>query len=324
MTNFRLGFGPMSAEVIEAIGSYATIKKVPLMIIASRNQVDANGGYVMTTTQLAEKVKGFDRDYLWLCRDHCGPYFLDSEKKLSQKAAIEATKKTIAKDIEEGFDLIHIDTSRCEDGYNVAENLIRFCLDLNPRIQFEFGTEENVGVAAGIEKYKHDVAFAGQFPNMQFVVAQTGSLVMEDRQVGTFDVDIVSQLVGYANDAGVKLKEHNADYLTTEQIRLRQEAGVHALNIAPQLGVLQTKFLKQVSKHGAEAEWHEFGAEVLGSGKWNKWLIDGDDRKKIEIAGHYLFNTPAYREMIRNISISWHDQFLTEVHTLINNYVENI
>lgn len=324
MTNFRLGFGPMSAEVVEAIGSYATIRKVPLMIIASRNQVDANGGYVMTTTQLAEQVKGFNREYLWLCRDHCGPYFLDSEKKLSQKAAIEATKKTIAKDIEEGFDLIHIDTSRCEDGYNVAENLIKFCLDQNPRIQFEFGTEENVGVAAGLEKYKHDVAFASQFPNMQFVVAQTGSLVMEDRQVGTFDVEIVQQLVGYANDAGVKLKEHNADYLTTEQIRLRKEAGVHALNIAPQLGVLQTKFLKQVSRNGAEADWHEFGAEVLGSEKWNKWLLDGDDRKKIEIAGHYLFNTSAYREMIRNISVPWHDALMTEVHTLINNYVENI
>ena len=325
MKNFRLGFGPMSPEIVNAIGTYATEREYPLMIIASRNQVDANSGYVMTTAKLAEQVKGFDRDYLWLCRDHCGPYFLDAEKDLTPTDAITATKKTIAADIEAGFDLIHIDTSRIGQGYKVAEDLIKFCLDMNPNIKFEFGTEENVGVAAGVQKYRDDVAFASQFPNMQFVVAQTGSLVMEDRQVGAFDDTIVQELVSIAEAGGVKLKEHNADYLTIEQIQQRRTAGVHALNIAPQLGVIQTKLLKQFAIHnGAEAEWYEFVAEVLGSNKWQKWIIDGNDRKKVDIAGHYLFNHASYREVLRHINVNWRDALATEIHTLINNYAENI
>jgi hypothetical protein len=51
------------------------------MIIASRNQIDSDNGYVMTTQELNDRVQ--KSDYLWLCRDHCGPYFLDSEKNLS-------------------------------------------------------------------------------------------------------------------------------------------------------------------------------------------------------------------------------------------------
>jgi hypothetical protein len=160
---------------------------------------------------------------------------------------------------------------------------------------------------------------------MQFVVAQTGSLVMEDRQVGTFDVDIVKQLVGYANDAGIKLKEHNADYLTTEQIQLRKEAGVHALNIAPQLGVLQTKLLKEYSYDlKSVPAWNTFSSEVLNSNKWSKWHIDGDTRKKIDIAGHYLYQSVAYQELKRSLGMGWQKQLTEEVHDLIDMYVKNI
>jgi hypothetical protein len=266
------------------------------MFIASRNQVDATSGYVMTTAELANQINPLRSKYLMLCRDHCGPYFLDAEKSLSARQAVEATKKTIAGDIENGFDLIHIDTSRCEQPYQIADELFSFCLFLNPKIRFEFGTEENVGVAAGIKKYQEDVKFASQFPNMEFVVAQTGSLTMEDRQVGSFDVAMVRKLVGYAEAAGVKLKEHNADYLSAEQILLRKQAGVHACNIAPQLGVIQTKtVLDLADRYGVDAS--HFKQTILDSGKWKKWIIDGNDDVKIAVAGHYCFNSPVYSNL---------------------------
>jgi hypothetical protein len=266
------------------------------MFIASRNQVDATSGYVMTTAELANQINPLRSKYLMLCRDHCGPYFLDAEKSLSARQAVEATKKTIAGDIENGFDLIHIDTSRCEQPYQIADELFSFCLLLNPKIRFEFGTEENVGVAAGIKKYQEDVKFASQFPNMEFVVAQTGSLTMEDRQVGSFDVAMVRKLVGYAEAAGVKLKEHNADYLSAEQILLRKQAGVHACNIAPQLGVIQTKtVLDLADRYGVDAS--HFKQTILDSGKWKKWIIDGDDDVKIAVAGHYCFNSLVYSNL---------------------------
>jgi hypothetical protein len=315
----------MSSTINDILARYAKDKQRPLMFIASRNQIDAASGYVMTTKQLATQLHPLRSEYMLLCRDHCGPYFLDVEKSLGIRAAVEATKRTIAADIENGFDLIHIDTSRCEDPYHIADELFNFSLNLNPNIKFEFGTEENVGVAAGVKKYQNDVKFASQFPNMQFVVAQTGSLVMEDRQVGSFDIPMVKKLVNFAESAGIKLKEHNADYLTAEQIRLRKSAGVHACNIAPQLGVIQTKtVLELADRYDVDSGY--FKQRVLDSGKWRKWIIDGDESVKIAVAGHYCFADQEYYTLEDKLNA--HCDVAQEVeqaiHSCLNLYYENL
>jgi len=299
---FKLGCGPMSVRINDILARYARDRQKPLMIIASRNQVDADSGYVMTTKQLAEQIAPLRSEYLWLCRDHCGPYFLDAEKGLPLRQVVEATKKTIANDIENGFDLIHIDTSRCESaGYRVADQLFGFCLKLNPNIKFEFGTEENVGTAASIERYRTDVRFARQFPNMTFVVAQTGSLTMEDRQMGSFDVAMVQKLAQIADVGRVKLKEHNADYLTAEQIKLRPQAGVHACNIAPQLGVYQTQVVLNLAKW-KDVDTTAFRNLVLNGNKWAKWMLSDVDGVKTLVAGHYHFNSNEYRQLEAELS----------------------
>jgi fructose/tagatose bisphosphate aldolase len=325
--DFRLGFGPMSREVITAICNYTHDTKRPLMIIASRNQVDAETGYVMTTPELRELLNTLPTDYVWMCRDHCGPYFLDAEKELSLKDAVEATKKTIAYDIEQGYNLIHIDTSRVDDTYGIAEELFKFCIDLNPNIRFEFGTEENVGVAAGAIKYKNDVAFAKNIPNLEFVVAQTGSLCHEDHQAGTFEIDTVRDLVRVANENGVKLKEHNADYLTAEQIQLRKAAGVHAMNIAPQLGVVQTKLLKEMAlSRGGEEQWAAFSKVVLASNRWKKWTDSEEDEQKVIVAGHYCFSSPEYRAILDQIGQhgDWTLEVNQAMYQIFNTYTDNL
>ena len=325
--DFRLGFGPMSYEVIEILCNYSHNNKKPLMIIASRNQVDAESGYVMTTPQIREQLSTLPTDYIWMCRDHCGPYFLDAEKSLSLRDAVEATKKTIAYDIEQGFNLIHIDTSRVDDTYGIAEELFKFCIDLNPNIRFEFGTEENVGVAAGAIKYKNDVAFAKNIPNLEFVVAQTGSLCHEDHQAGTFEIDTVRDLVRVANENGVKLKEHNADYLSADQIRLRRAAGVHAMNIAPQLGVVQTKLLKEMAlARGGEEQWEAFSRVVLASNRWTKWTDSEEDEQKVIVAGHYCFNSPEYQAILEQLSQhgDWTNEINQAMYQIFNLYTSNL
>lgn len=324
---FKLGFGPMSREVIDILCDYSYIRQQPLMIIASRNQIDASSGYVMTTPELSEQLSTKNTDHLLICRDHCGPYFLDSEKSLSLKTAIEATKRTIAYDIEQGFDLIHIDTSRVDDTYGVAAELFKFCLDLNPNIMFEFGTEENVGVAAGVLKYRNDMAFAKNIPNMKFVVAQTGSLCFEDHQAGHFEFETVGGLVQLANENNLGLKEHNADYLTAEEIQLRKSAGVHALNIAPQLGVIQTKLLQTLSsRYNLIKEWQNFTDVVLASERWKKWTISQDNNQKIVVAGHYCFSSSEYRLLIDAINkhCNWNTELKIEINKMLDVYTENI
>ena len=320
---FKLGVGPMSAEIVGIICNYANYYNKELMIIASRNQIDATSGYVMTTPEFNAILKTHNTDNIMVCRDHCGPYFLDSEKELSLAAAMTATKKTIATDIEHGFDLIHIDTSRVDDTYGVAETLIEFALDLNPNIKFEFGTEENIGVIAGANRYTEDVAFAKQFPNMQYVVAQTGSLVKEDYQAGTFNLNIVSGLAQLAEDNGIGLKEHNADYLTHEQLSYRKMAKVHAVNIAPQLGVVQTKLLYSMSqKYGLHTVWNNFAQLVLDSGKWKKWTHSQNPNTKIAVAGHYCFSSDEYKRLVEKIDKLSIPNWETELRIAMTNLFE--
>jgi hypothetical protein len=322
---FKLGFGPMSLIINRALAEYASSKQRPLMIIASRNQVDADSGYVMQTQALADQMAPLRSDYLMLCRDHCGPYFLDSERQLNIKQAVNATKKTIQADIEAGFDLIHIDTSRCSDPYPVADELFQFCLELNPNIKFEFGTEENVGVRAGVKKYQDDVRFASQYPNMEFVVAQTGSLTMEDRQIGSFEPGLVKKLVAFAEQSRVKLKEHNADYLSAEQIQMRKNAGVHACNIAPQLGVIQTQTTLDLARQFGVATG-EFENTVLQSNKWQKWMMSDDNNTKIQVAGHYCFNTDSYQRLFDRVSkhVDLENGIVQNIYSCLDIYYENL
>jgi len=325
--NFKLGFGPMSREVITSIATYSKEKNEPLMLIASRNQIDAESGYVMTTPELRQLLSTLPTENLWICRDHCGPYFLDVEKGLPLRDAVEASKKTIAYDIEQGFDLIHIDTSRVDDTYGIAEELFDFSYKKNPTLRFEFGTEENVGVAAGIIQYKKDVAFAKNMPNIYTVVAQTGSLCHEDHQHGEFNYQAAIELVQVANENGVKLKEHNADYLTAAEVRMRKDAGVHTLNIAPQLGVAQTKLLRVLSSKHAPNEWQQFADVVLASGKWSKWTDLNDPTQKVSVAGHYCYSSLEYQTLINkliNAGVNWQQEVDSVIYDILDTYTVNL
>ena len=295
LNQFKIGAGPMSTEIIDILVNYSTTNSLPMMIIASRNQIDHRSGYVTTTADFLSKNTNDD---ILFCRDHCGPYFSAADKGMSIADAIRSTKDTIEQDILHGMDLIHIDTCYCDDPYGVAEELIEFTTNLNPNILLEFGSEENTGDLPALEKFKNDAAFASQFKNIKFIVGQTGSLVMGGKQSGSFDIDYVKQLVKVAHNHGLQFKEHNADYLQHADIQLRKEAGINALNIAPQLGHIQTEtILDLCDTFGIDST--AFECCVLESNTWEKWTrgVSCDDREKVHIAGHYCFNTPIYKDM---------------------------
>ena len=69
----------MSQEAIEAVFSYSSAYAYPLMLIASRNQIDWDRGYVLRTAEFGDYVCDLGRRYpladVKVCRDHCGPGF---------------------------------------------------------------------------------------------------------------------------------------------------------------------------------------------------------------------------------------------------------
>ena len=317
----KLGVGPMSLEIIDIIRNYDKIDQ--LMIVASRNQVDFDNGYVCATKELAELLKG---SHIALCRDHCGPYFSDKDKNLSLRKAVSRCKETINADIENDFRLIHIDISRVSNNkYKVAEELFEFALDLNPGIKFEFGSEENTGsyFADYDKKILEEFAFLEQYKNnLEFYVFQTGSLV-KHTQVGSFDIDYNKTIAELIHDRGLRFKEHNADYLDSEQITKRRIAGVDALNIAPQLGVLQTKLLRALG--GNTTQWALFENLVYSNKQWQRWIsyeVAHDRDTCVDISGHYFFDQPQYFNLVNAIDYSKYRHLLRkQVTELLDLYL---
>ncbi len=329
MINSKLGIGPMSSEVIEAIFRSSHYLRKELMIIASKNQIDHNGGYVnnWTTKQFTEFIKEMKVKYPYsnvkICRDHCGPGF-------NGIYDLEDTYSTIKTDIENGFDLIHIDFCNFrgskEEMFKESKKAIKYCMELNPKILFEIGTDENIGTNFGpinIEEIKNEINFFTLFCKPEFYVVQTGSLVKEINQVGNFNRNFVKQISEILRMKGIKLKEHNADYISKEDLKLR-EGVVDAMNIAPQLGVIQTLMtIKKCLIYGID--FSDFLNEVYKKGKWKKWMHNNNPDNKLLcciIAGHYHFASENYKSLIKQLELreDIKENIINEIMGVINHY----
>jgi tagatose-6-phosphate kinase len=308
MINAKVAIGPMSSEVIEAVFRNSHFMRKELLLIASKNQIDYNKGYVnnWSTNEFMNFVKELKKKYpqsnVKVCRDHCGPGFNGNND-------LEDTYKTIKADIESGFDLIHIDFCHFkgtkEEQFQETKKAINYCLSLNPNILIEVGTDENEGTNFNImnlSELEREVDFFKSFCNPDYYVVQTGSLIKEINQVGNFNKDFVEKVKEILNSRGIKLKEHNADYLSKEEILLR-EGIVDTVNIAPQLGVVQTSItLSKCLMYGVD--FQEFLDEVYNGKKWLKWMNTNTPENKFlccMIAGHYHFASESYKKIINEL-----------------------
>lgn len=326
----KIGIGPMSEEVVEAVFRYAENYNVPLMLIPSKNQIDWDGGYVnnWTTRQFADYASNLKQKYpkakVYLCRDHCGPGF-----KSTAKNAIKDVYQTIDNDLENNFDLIHIDFCH-HPGYRnqvfeESKRAIDYILKQKPDILIEVGTDENSGTilsgaSQDIRKVEEEMKFFTQIAPIHFFVCQTGSLVKEVNQVGKFNQNFMQLTRQLAQVYRVNLKEHNADYIDADTISQRRGL-IDAVNVAPQYGVLQTKItIQKAAIYGID--YTDFLDESLRSGKWRKWLHHNDENNKFLcalIAGHYVFGSDAYKKLYEKISR--HENLREEI---INAVMKNI
>lgn len=327
-----VGIGPMSPNCVEAIYKYSHDHACVIELIASRRQIETKNlgnGYVnnWTTEQFGEHLASLRKKYpkqrVFVCRDHGGPWQGDGEAKLSFDEAVARAKTSYEADISSGFDLLHIDPSldidkkgSLERTLECAKDLLlhchRFAKTKGKSINFEVGTEENVGRSTSNAVFEKSLVEIVDFcvregiPKPICVVGQTGSLVKEMRQVGNLDVGTTKHLVATAKKHGVLLKEHNADYLTQYQLLERGLAGVPTMNVAPEFGVIESKaFVDLCMKNGKFDLVKEFLALSLSSGKWKKWIVDNkhvSDYDRGLISGHYVFATGQFQELKQELS----------------------
>ncbi len=300
----KLGVGHMSTEVIEAVFRYSTLNRKPIMLVSTKNQIDHKHGYVnnWNTKQYSKFLKNLKKKYIYsnviVCRDHCGPGF-------NGKHSLKDVYKTISSDIENNFDLIHIDFSKYKNDYNSilkeSKKAILYAQSLKKDIKIEVGTDENSGSLLSpffIKDILNEINFFLEFIKPAFYVLQTGSLVLENYQVGKFNLGMLSLLSKKIKKLAIKIKEHNADYLNSQMISMRKNI-VNAMNIAPQFGVSQTMIvLSESVKYGINT--NNFLNHSYESKKWKKWLFNSDKNDKYKcalLAGHYNFSSVEYKKI---------------------------
>ena len=334
-----LGAGPMSKNCVLSAINLANQKNVPIILIASRRQIECEefgGGYVnnWSTEEFSNFVKKNDKKKLiFLARDHGGPWQGTEEEKLNLYKSMSAAKKSFEIDIDNDFKFIHIDTSiepnkkvstqkSLNRFYELFEHCVEYAKKKNKKILFEIGTEEQSGSTNTPDELEFTLNEIEKFCKKKkyempkFVVIQSGTKVVEMRNIGSFEsplrienelaVEIqLPKMIEICNKFKILMKEHNADYLTNHSLSLHPKLNIHAANIAPEFGVVESKSLLSLmleNKFYKEAD--KFLDISYSSKKWKKWMLPNSKASKREksiISGHYIFANNQFQNLKKEL-----------------------
>ena len=292
--------GPMTQNVIDSVIEFANEEKINLGFCVSRRQIDYDYGYVednyhkYDTPRFVEYVKSktsrviIERDHAGLAQGKkTGPSLYDMHSLLYDAAYV---------------DIIHIDpwkkfTNNSELAVRETINNIVLTYHKNPNILFEVGTEEAIYCYQtefllnflGNLKYELGDIFTN---NVKYCVVQAGTKLEGTRNVGKFDLArFLNMQALVKSHFGLMSKEHNGDYLTNEEIKLRFDNGLDAINIAPEFGVIETKVLLDHIK--LDTDFKKIYDICLKGEKWKRWVPESytlpfkNKRELVEICGHY-------------------------------------
>lgn len=294
--------GPMSQNVVDCVIKHG--QKHSIGLIPSRRQVDFSGGYVngWNTETFSRYVKNKNTS-IFLCRDHGGEkqgqFEDDGERSFFYDSQY--------------FDLIHIDPFKSSETiYQAAEktgNIIEKLFEINPNVMYEVGTEEaifkyepeHLNWILGYLKIRLRVE---QFNQIKYAVVQSGTrLDLSTRtNVGNFNNKRLEKFVEVVKSYGLLSKEHNGDYLTESfDVEMRFQAGLDAINIAPEYGQIESEFYLDACKQDSEL-FESLYQICYNSGKWKKWVVDINRISKEQLimtCCHYVLSDNEFVEKIK-------------------------
>tara|TARA_R110001592_G_scaffold202747_1_gene452331 strand:- start:410 stop:1411 length:1002 start_codon:yes stop_codon:yes gene_type:complete len=293
----KIYFGPMSKNIVDVLLELS--HDFPIGFIPSRRQVEYDGGYVnaWTSEEFHAYVKNSNPNVL-VCRDHGGRL---------QGSMEDDGVLSLSKDSEIGFDILHIDPwkkfTSLEEMIDETAAMIQKCLSINPKINFEIGTEQAIHhyTPETLEAFLTGlrVKLGEMFNSIIYVVVQFGTAIVGTRNVGDFNLARAKKMIRVVKQFNLLSKEHNGDYLTYEQLSLRFNLGLDAINIAPEFGVFETKCLIDSLSDNLEfKKLEKFYTLAKNSNKWQKWIpnLQSDENNRFQdylisrVCGHYIFN----------------------------------
>lgn len=279
----KIWIGPMSKNIVDVVLEF----EGRIGLIPSRRQVDVDGGYVnhWNTRGFYRDVKTKNKNVL-IERDHGG---------IAQGQKFDGGYRSLADDAN-FFDLIHLDPWKFyDDIYEGSEQTVLYMkmCDRFGKVHYEIGTEE------AIRKFEfHNIMDIIYYirrrydrfdEKVAYVVVQsgTGLDLAEQRNTGNFNESRLESMVDVCRHYGLMSKEHNGDYLTLDEIGRRFELGLDAINIAPEIGQLET------SCYMEEMDLDVLYRLCYRSDRWKKWWNKDHEPSKEEVVkmcGHYLLS----------------------------------
>jgi hypothetical protein len=295
--------GPMSKNVVDTIIEFCNKTENTIGLIPSRRQVEWDGGYVnnwnISDFELYVKSK---TDKIILQRDHAGPGQGQIDD-LGYRSLLEDSKY---------LNLIHIDPWKKYSIFNVGLewtiDMINFCYSINPKVQFEVGTEE------AIRRFEpHELATLMRqlrlylkpevYSQIKYLVIQSGTSLKGTNQTGHYDSNRLKEMINVCKRFNILSKEHNGDYIPVSVIKEKFNLGLDAINIAPEFGLIETQtYLNEITDPELLEKYFQI---CYDSKKWVKWVNKDFDpySNKIElikICGHYVLSNPEFISEIKS------------------------
>ncbi len=293
---------PNSEAVTRAALHAAKEADAPLLLAATLNQVDREGGYTGWTP--GQLVRFVEREaerigvsgLVLPCLDHGGPWLKDEHVRAeySYKETLQAVKQSIEACIDAGYALLHLDPTvdrRRPDSTPPIEWVVERTVELiahaetyrtrtnRQPLSYEVGTEEVQGGLADVDTFatfleRLDAALQAQ--NLTdawpcFVVGKVGT----DLGTTTFDPEVARRLTKVARPYGVRLKGHYTDYVANlEDYPL---SGMGGANVGPECTEVEYEALMELTrlerKLGRSSGLPTAVRDaVVNSRRWTKWL----------------------------------------------------
>lgn len=281
---------PMSKNIVDVV---LEMDSTNFGLIPTRRQIDWDGGYVngWDTKSFYDYVKSKNNTIV-LERDHAG----ELQGKSPDDGCISYAHDS------NYFDIIHIDpwkfwSNDWVNGANATIKSIEYLYSLNKETRYEISTEESIKYFSDLElkeilNYCKVNLGSHLFENIEYVVVQSGVDLdlVNMKNIGIFNESRMKSFINVVKSFGKKCKEHNGDYLSNDELRIRFDNGVDSINIGPEIAQIETlTYLDYMS----DVQIEEFYEICLESKKWERWLpinFDFEDKKKlIQVCGHYCF-----------------------------------
>lgn len=291
---------PNSEAVLEAAVIAATRFQAPMLLAATLNQVDRDGGYTgWTPAQFVQQMQHYAEKYhchnhLYPCLDHGGQWLKDTQAEYSYAETHQELKASLTAVIQAGYRLLHLDPTRDRriSGVLPVELIVERSLELIryaererqrlhlPPLDYEVGTEEVHGGLANLHHFRvfldllHKKLTEENLPFPTFVVAQVGT----DLHTTTFDRTTAQQLYTHAAPYGCLIKGHYSDFVTNPADY--PQVGMGGANVGPEFATIEYEALcdlENQEKQLAPAQGSHFSETLLQavdqSNRWQKWLL---------------------------------------------------